>query len=85
MRVRRSFIDPFSAGFWGCSKPPGGETEFPFWPFSFGDREGASTDLSEGACDEWGETRGDAVATEFLDEVMVKQGEAGRATAVVWW
>jgi hypothetical protein len=62
MRVNRSFMDPFSAGFGegACSMAPAGRTGSPFRPFSFGDLEGASTDLIDGGCDE----RGEADATE---------------------
>jgi hypothetical protein len=66
MRVKRSFMEPFSLGF-GCS----GRRECPFWPFSFGDLEEASTDLIEGGCDERGDTRDEADASEFRDDVMV--------------
>jgi hypothetical protein len=70
MRDKRSFMEPFSADF-GCS----GRRECPFWPFNFGDLEGASTDLIEGGCDEGGETRGEADASEFREDVMVGCGD----------
>lgn len=54
MRVRRSFTDPFSAGFCSCSTEPAGRSS-PFWPTRFGDREARSTDvpdLTDDGCDE---------------------------------
>jgi hypothetical protein len=63
-------MEPFSLGF-GCS----GRRECPFWPFSFGDLEAASTDLIEGGCDERGDTRDEADASEFRDDVMMGCGD----------
>lgn len=71
MRVNRSFMEPFSMGFCDCSTAPAGIASCPFWPFSFGDLEGASTDLIEGGCDERGEVRAEADATELPEEVMM--------------
>lgn len=61
-------MELLSAGFvW--SPPAGG----PFWPGSFGDLEGASTDLIDGGCDE----RCEAVVSESPEDGMVGHGRAG--------
>lgn len=71
MRVNLSFMEPFSAGFCGCSMAPTGITGSPFRPFILGDLVGASTDLIDGGCEERGEALGEADATECPEDVMM--------------
>jgi len=87
MRVNLSFMEPFSTGFCNCSMPPTAMAGAPFWPLSFGDLAGASTDLIDGGCEErgemCGEARGDEDATECPDEVMAGDRRPGRVANVL--
>lgn len=54
MRVKRSFTEPFSTGFWSGSTELGG-CGCPFWAPNFGDFDDESADLpdlTEDGCDE---------------------------------
>jgi hypothetical protein len=71
MRVNRSFMEPLSAGFDKGSTALLGTPDCPLWPFSFGDFAGASSDLTDGGCDE----RGEADDTELVEVVLAAMAD----------